>query len=78
MKTKTFDCLEMKRQGAEKVQQELAGMTLEEEIAFWRNGTEELKQRQKQVRAAGEIETLPLPGGESPKRGGTRAQSGRE
>ncbi len=66
MKTKTFDCVEMKRQGAEKVQQELAGMTLEEETAFWQSGTEELKQRQ--ARAVSEIETMPLPGQEAPKR----------
>ena len=58
MKTKIFDCVEMKRQGAEKVQQELAGMTweeeMEEEIAFWQRGTEELRQRQTQVCAVGE------------------------
>lgn len=66
MKTKTFDCVKMKRQGAEKVQQELAGMTLEEEIAFWQRGTEELRQRQMQARAVGEIETMP--GQEAPKR----------
>ena len=40
MKPKPFDCVEMKRRGAEKVQQELAGMTPEEEIAFRQNGTD--------------------------------------
>lgn len=54
MNTKTFDCVEMKRQGAEKVQQELAGMTLEEEIAFWQRGTEELRQQQRQAWADGD------------------------
>ena len=68
MKTKTFDCVEMKRQGAEKVQQELAGMTREEEIAFWQRGTEELKQYQRQVRAAALLETMPPPSQETPKR----------
>ena len=59
----------MKRQGAEKVQQELAGMTLEEEVAFWQSGTEELRQRQRQAWAVGEIETMPLPEQDAPKRG---------
>ena len=67
MKTKTFDCVEMKRQGAGKVQQELAGMTLEEEIAFWQSGTEQLRQRQRQIRAVAEIETMPLPGQAAPE-----------
>ena len=68
MKMKTFDCVEMKQQGAEKVQQELAGMTREEEIAFWQHGTEQLKQQQRQVRTATLLETLSLPGQETPKR----------
>ena len=67
MKTKIFDCVEMKRQGAEKVQQELAEMTREEEIAFWQNGTEELRQRQVQIRAA-TLETMSPLGQEAPKR----------
>jgi len=68
MKTKTFDCVEMKRQGADKVQQELAGMTKEEEIAFWRNGTEELIQQQRQARAATMLETMSLPSQDAPQR----------
>ncbi len=52
MKTKkTFDCVEMKRRGAEEVQRTLAGMTPEEELAFWQNGTEELRQKQSRARA---------------------------
>ena len=35
MKTKKFDCVEMKHLGAEKVQEQIAGMTREEEIRFW-------------------------------------------
>jgi hypothetical protein len=46
MKTKTFDCVEMKQRGAEQVQQELMKMTPEEEIAFWQKGTEKLRQKQ--------------------------------
>lgn len=52
MKTKTFDCVEMKRKGAEKVQGEIAGMTLEEELAYWQRGTEELRAMQESRRKA--------------------------
>ncbi len=62
MKTKkTFDCVEMKRHGAEEVQRTLAGMTLADELAYWQNGTAELSRRQKHLHTAGEIETLSLP-----------------
>ena len=55
MKTeKTFDCVEMKHRGAEEVQKTLAGMTPEEELAYWQSGTEELRQRQKRLRAEAE------------------------
>ena len=60
MKTKTFDCIEMKRRGAEEVQAVLAGLTPEEELAFWQSGTAELEQRQTQVRAAGRAKRPPV------------------
>jgi hypothetical protein len=41
-KKKDFDCVEMKRKGAEKVQQAIRGMTLEQELAFWEEGTRKL------------------------------------
>jgi len=50
MKTKTFDCVEMKRKGAEKVRQETAGMTPEQELAYWQRGTEELRSLQRSRR----------------------------
>jgi hypothetical protein len=52
MKTKTFDCVEMKRRGAELVQERLAGMTPEQELEFWRQQTEELRREQQRVRTA--------------------------
>ena len=60
MKTKTFDCVEMKRRGAEEVQAALAGLTPEEELAFWQRGTAELERRQAQVRAAGRAKKPPI------------------
>ena len=49
-KTKTFDCVEMKRRGAEKVRRATQGMTREEELAFWSRGTAELLEEQKALR----------------------------
>jgi hypothetical protein len=51
MKTKTFDCVEMKRKGAELVQQRLAGMTRQQQLEYWRGQTELLRQRQAALRA---------------------------
>jgi len=49
MKTKTFDCVAMKRRGAEKVYEMVKDMTVEEEVEFWRQKTEELRKLQKAV-----------------------------
>ncbi len=49
MKTKTFDCVEMKRRGAAKVQDAIAGMTPEQESQYWRDQTERLRRRQREI-----------------------------
>ena len=49
MKTKTFDCVQMKRQGAELVRQQLEGKSFEQQVEYWRKGTEELKKLQSQA-----------------------------
>ena len=36
MKTKTFDCVEMMHRGALRIYEETKGMTVEEELAYWR------------------------------------------
>ncbi len=43
MKTKTFDCVEMKRKGSAFVYEQLKGMTQDEEIAYWEVKTRELR-----------------------------------
>jgi hypothetical protein len=43
MKTKKFDCVEMKRQGADIVQKQIAGMTEKQELEYWRKRTEEFR-----------------------------------
>ncbi len=45
MKTKAFDCVEMKREGAERLTAQLSGMSYAEQMAFWRSRTEALRKR---------------------------------
>lgn len=53
-KKKEFDCVEMMHQGAEKVREEMKGMTLEQEVEYWKKRTEELRTHQKQLQIARE------------------------
>ncbi len=57
MKAKAFDCVEMKRRGAEQVRQRTAGMSPSQEVAFWHRQTEELSRRQRQIRQNLSLET---------------------
>ena len=51
MKTKkTFDCVEMKRRGAERVHNQIANMTIEEQLAFWQERTELLRKHQQTIK----------------------------
>lgn len=45
MKTKAFDCVEMKRAGALKVWRRLRGKTLKQRLAYWEGRTADLKAR---------------------------------
>lgn len=49
MMKKDFDCVEMKHKGAEKVQACLAGMTREEQLAYWEQRGREILARQQEV-----------------------------
>ena len=40
---KKFDCVEMKRKGARKVYEATQGMTVSEEVAYWRQRTREAR-----------------------------------
>ena len=48
---KKFDCVEMKRAGARRVLEKLTGLSAEEQLAFWRERTEALRRRQRELRA---------------------------
>ena len=45
-----LDCVEMMHEGAALVRKEIEGMTLDEQLAYWRKGTEDLLRRQAQLR----------------------------
>lgn len=51
MKNKTFDCIAMKRRGAEKIYDHTKDLTLEEELAYWQQRTAALRQRQQALRS---------------------------
>lgn len=50
---KTFDCVRMKRQGAERVMKELEGKSLQEQLDYWQKGTEDLRRHQQELRQKG-------------------------
>jgi hypothetical protein len=49
MKKKTFDCVEMMHKGAERVRRQVEGMTIEEELAYWRQQTDALRQLKREA-----------------------------
>jgi len=53
MKTKTFDCVRMKRQGAERVMKQLEGNSLQEQLEYCQKSTEDLKRLQQRLRETG-------------------------
>lgn len=50
MKAKTFDCVQMKRRGAELVRKQLEGKSFEQQLEYWQKGTQNLKEIQTQAR----------------------------
>ena len=51
MKTKkTFNCVEMKRRGAEIIYKQIATLTPKEQLIFWQKRNELLKKRQKKIK----------------------------
>jgi len=49
MKTKAFDCVEMKHRGAERLAARIKAMSVEEELEFWRRETEALRRFQRKA-----------------------------
>ena len=46
---KTFDCVEMKRRGAQRIYEATKGMTLEQEVAYWRERSRQFREEQKRL-----------------------------
>jgi len=55
MKTKKFDCVQMKRLGAAKVREQTATLTREQELRFWQERSQYLRQRQESLKVGGHI-----------------------
>jgi len=53
MKNKSFDCVEMKRQGAEKVHQKIVSLSMEQQLEYWRKGSASLRQIMKPAKETG-------------------------
>ncbi len=50
MTKKNFDCVAMKREGARRLRERLAGMTRQQQLDFWRERTDALRRRAEAVR----------------------------
>ena len=50
MKTKTFDCVKMKRKGSEMVRKQLDGKSFKQQLEYWKKGTSQLKELQRKSR----------------------------
>ena len=48
-KTKTFDCVEMKRRGALRIYEATKDMTFEQEVAYWREQSRQFREEQSQI-----------------------------
>jgi hypothetical protein len=51
VRSKTFDCVEMKRRGADRIYEETKNLTHEELLAYWEQKNRELIELQKTLRA---------------------------
>ncbi|MCA9410420.1 MAG: hypothetical protein KC944_04370 [Candidatus Omnitrophica bacterium] len=51
MKTKTFDCVEMKRRGATRIHEAIKDFTFEEKVAYWEKRSREYQEVVQERRA---------------------------
>jgi len=49
MKPKTFDCVEMKRRGSERIHEATKNMTAEQKIAYWRERSRQFPEEQERL-----------------------------
>ncbi len=53
MKNKSFDCVEMKRKGAEVIYRKVASLSIEQQLEYWRKGSDSLR---KQMKPANQVD----------------------
>jgi hypothetical protein len=51
-KAKTFDCVEMKRHGSQRIYEATKDMTFEQEVAYWRERSRQFREEQDRFSAA--------------------------
>lgn len=49
MKTKTFDCVEMKRRGSQRIYEATKDMTPEQELAYWQERSRQFRVEQERL-----------------------------
>ncbi len=49
-KTKTFDCVEMKRLGSQRIYEKIKDMTFEQKVAYWRQRSRLFREEQNHSR----------------------------
>ena len=55
MKTKKFDCVEMMHRCGRKIHDELDGLTIEEQIVYWRERNQAFRKEHARLKVKGEI-----------------------
>jgi hypothetical protein len=45
MKTKTFDCVEMERQGAERIYEATKALSFEQKVAYWQRQSRQFREQ---------------------------------
>ena len=45
-KIKTFDCVEMKRIGSQRIYEKIKDMTFEQKVAYWRERSRQFREKQ--------------------------------
>jgi hypothetical protein len=59
MKTKTFDCVEMKRHAALRIHEQMKDMTLQQKIDYRRRRSEEFRREQDGLRPGVDLDNTP-------------------
>jgi hypothetical protein len=49
MKTKTFDCIEMKRRGSQRIHEAIKDMTFEQKVVYWKERSRLFREEQERL-----------------------------